>query len=224
MEFQALSDFDAIEIKFDAGLAGALNNLRVYYAYINPSPLPVGLKDFSASMQNDNVTVNWTTASEQNNDFFTVERSADGFNYKSLSEIKGAGNSSAISNYEFTDHLPSDIIPFTSVYYRLSQTDFNGNTKTYSPVSVSVKNNIPLSVNVFPNPSVDGIIYANVSGTENKETLIVIADVLGKEYYSKLVNNAYGIYCLNSEQLPAGVYMITASSDDAIISKKIIIR
>ncbi|TAL60780.1 MAG: hypothetical protein EPN85_06465 [Bacteroidetes bacterium] len=65
--------------------------------------LPVELLSFSANCKNNSVKLYWQTASEQNNDYFEVERSTDGKIFESIGNAKGAGNSSTISNYEFVN-------------------------------------------------------------------------------------------------------------------------
>ncbi len=84
--------------------------------------LPIELVKFSADYLNSNIMISWTTASEINNDFFTIERSKDGKDFHSIGMVYGAGNSNKMLNYEFIDYNTSDGI----TYYRLKQTDFDG--------------------------------------------------------------------------------------------------
>ena len=87
--------------------------------------LPVELISFDVFMQKGNSVLTWTTASERNNDYFTVEYSLDGFLFEEVATIKGAGNSSSFNSYK-TTHTPTG--NKSIVYYRLSQTDFDGTT------------------------------------------------------------------------------------------------
>jgi hypothetical protein len=97
------------------------------------APLPVKLISFTAALNNKVVEINWSTASEINNNYFTIERSDDGKNFLPLTTVRGAGNSQAMLNYNAMDAQP---LPGTS-YYRLKQTDFNGATETFGMVSIT---------------------------------------------------------------------------------------
>ena len=77
------------------------------------------------------VEVKWTTESEINNDYFTLERSSDSYHYSELAIVDGAGNSTSTNNYTFNDQQALRGIS----YYRLKQTDFDGNFE-YFPVAV----------------------------------------------------------------------------------------
>jgi hypothetical protein len=84
-------------------------------------PLPIQMKSFELVKKQNSNTIHFSTASETNNDFFTIERSVDGRNFVSVGEIKGAGNSHETLSYEFIDEKPLAGIN----YYRIKQTDFD---------------------------------------------------------------------------------------------------
>jgi hypothetical protein len=97
--------------------------------------LPITLGDFRAILNNNGkVDLNWTTLTEINNDFFTIEKSQDGYSFKQLIKVKGAGNSSSLLHYKEVDKNPHSGIS----YYRLKQTDFDGKY-AYSPI-ISIDN------------------------------------------------------------------------------------
>lgn len=98
-----------------------------------PVSLPVELTSFSARNLNDFNFIEWSTFTENNNDYFTIERSSDGINWESISEIDGSGNSTSLINYT---HLDFYFKKNSLNYYRLSQTDFDGNYKIYPIISV----------------------------------------------------------------------------------------
>lgn len=93
--------------------------------------LPVELLSFTPSIKPDRVELNWTTGTEINNDFFTIERSRDLYGWEVLGFVQGAGNSSIPLDYGFTDFRPLDGLG----YYRLKQTDFDGKFKYYGPIA-----------------------------------------------------------------------------------------
>ena len=95
-------------------------------------PLPIELFHFGATALDDRVRVEWSTASERNNDLFIVERSADGERFLAIGTVPGAGNSAMMRNYIFDDATP---LQGTS-YYRLRQVDFDGTGSLSNMVAV----------------------------------------------------------------------------------------
>lgn len=122
------------------------------------SLLPVSFLSFEAELiDNRVVQLNWATATEINNDYFTIQRSKDGLIFEDLGTVKGAGNSTNILNYNFLDKEPLTGLS----YYRLKQTDFDGQFD-YSPIrSIIIAPQIDLEI--YPNPlsgvnlKIDGI-------------------------------------------------------------------
>ena len=98
--------------------------------------LPIELISFTGESYVDYNLIKWVTASEINNDYFTIERSLDGINFITLNNVDGAGTSTSIRNYSLSDYQPNDI-----TYYRLRQTDFNGDNKTSEIIAVTRSNN-----------------------------------------------------------------------------------
>ena len=185
------------------------------------SPLPIELLSFDAIMNDKHVDITWATATEINNDYYTIEKSKDGINFETASIVDAAGNSLSLINYKDIDANPFEGIS----YYRLKQTDFNG-TFSYSKI-VSV--NYTLSddgISIFPNPT-DGELHINIKDLEGKEVLVVIRDITGKECFSKVVLSQENqqLIAVDSEQkLASGTYIVTASSNNKLYSKKIIVK
>lgn len=103
----------------------------------NPSsPLPVELISFDATVVDEqkSVVLEWETASESNNDYFTIERSVDGYNWESITSVNGMGNSSVTTRYAYKDRQPMKGVS----YYRLKQTDFNGDSEFFDIRSVMI--------------------------------------------------------------------------------------
>ncbi|HSV76459.1 MAG TPA: hypothetical protein VLH37_05450 [Bacteroidales bacterium] len=102
---------------------------------VSPDPLPIELLSFSVNAGTESVLLNWETATETNNDFFTIERSTDVQNWEILGYVDGAGNSNKPLSYSFTDSQPLEGIS----YYRLKQTDFDGKYEYFGPVAAQFK-------------------------------------------------------------------------------------
>jgi len=104
--------------------------LEIYTGFV----LPIELLDFTVTLDRGIVDINWSTASEANNDYFTIQRSQDAYTWENLKEIKGAGNSTSTLNYNIKDPKPY----LGTSYYRLAQTDYDGTTEIFQPVSVTI--------------------------------------------------------------------------------------
>lgn len=145
---------------------GSVNNIT--------TPLPITLVDFKAQViGDDKVECTWETASELNNDYFTLESSQNGIEWRKIAEVKGVGNSSSLVEYDKIDEKP-----YTGLsYYRLSQTDFDGKTEQLGIRSVLIKKTKGPDIGVFPNPAgANFMVYS----TENRSGEIIIRSSVGK--------------------------------------------
>ncbi|MBL4594514.1 MAG: T9SS type A sorting domain-containing protein, partial [Flavobacteriales bacterium] len=214
-----------------AGTVRSLTNVSGYGPFTLGSsslnnPLPVELIDFDAIANEDKVEINWSTVSEINNDYFTIERSKDGVKFKDVMKIEGAGNSSNTRNYFEIDNKP--IIGLS--YYRLKQTDFDGSIKYSRIVPVRVYGNNEIKLTIYPNPLRAGSIpKVSVKGIiPNKKVLILVRDITGKEMFTKVIigdDNGSVIEGVDQfNKLPAGTYLIIGSSNQKYYSKKLIIQ
>jgi hypothetical protein len=169
-------------------------------------PLPVELLDFTARPYKERVKINWTTASELNNDKFVVERTVNMNDWSFIGELKSRGNSVVMQVYELWDNEPFNGMQ----YYTLLQTDLGGKTKKYGPVAVD------MSKKQF------GIVSASVKAGENKITLIfhydssepysvVVTDVAGRVVAAvsdNPENTGLNVMEINAE-ISSGVYTVT---------------
>lgn len=113
-------------------------------------PVPAELIDFSGYRKLSQVFLQWTTASELNNNYFTLYRSMDGSNWLPIDTIKGAGTSSSSIKYQAIDKYASE----ENLYYRLQQTDYDG-AFSYSSILVikGTNQNEQAIILIYPNPS-----------------------------------------------------------------------
>jgi len=180
-------------------------------AYEYNATLPIELIQFKVSYNPDGNLLNWITASEINNNFFTLERSYDGILYEPFENIKGAGNSSVQISYAAKDPLVFD----GTVYYRLKQTDYNG-AFTYSKiVSVSNKQNERLNMFIYPNPSSGQTVFS-FSSQQSGAFPFVIYDLSGKKVYSATIAGIIGEnkFELNLSDLENSVYYVNIILDE----------
>jgi len=114
------------------------------------STLPIELGDVNATLEGDEVMVEWEVLTQQNNDFFTIERATNGIDFREIGKVDGAGTTQNKKNYTFVDASPEVGIN----YYRLRQTDYDGQNEVFDPVSVKYVPEIS-SIEIekaYPNP------------------------------------------------------------------------
>ena len=186
------------------------------------NPLPVELNRFQAQKIQEAVELSWTTASETNNDYFSVERSADGLSYQEIGRVTGAGNSHELKVYQWRDDDPSPAMN----YYRLKQVDFKG-TFAYSEVRViNFSSEGEVLADVFPNPAVNQRFNISMRGDQEREVLLVLYNSAGQETYSKAVVQSVGTTLVAVElkrDVPPGIYIIVGSSDQELFRRRIIL-
>ncbi|MCO6500207.1 MAG: T9SS type A sorting domain-containing protein [Vicingus serpentipes] len=189
-------------------------------------PLPVTLIQFEANVNEDRVELKWVTATEINSDYFVIERSKDGKDWKELLTTSAAGNSHQTITYFEVDYNPHK----GTSYYRLKQVDFDGSYEYFSIVPVKfLKNSREKGINVFPNPFVKGKekLRIQFNNLMDQEAFVVLRDMKGQEFYSKvvLVYEENQIVAIPIDiNLPRGTYLVIASSENEIYSQKLIVK
>lgn len=186
------------------------------------TPLPVELLTFYATSLENSVQLDWKTASEQNNDYFLLQRSRDGFQFENIANVPGAGNSNVEINYDYLDTDPYNGVS----YYRLIQKDFDGDSTLSNIISVNrdqFKNNDFI---IKPNPN-EGNFELVISGKTDDVVEINIWSELGQlvfEMHVNLYQNGKTSVPIN-ENLSSGVYIISTKSSAGVIKKdKLVIR
>ena len=187
-------------------------------------PLAIELLSFTANFNNSEVQLKWQTASETNNDYFTVEKTKDMVTFETVTILKTNGNSNAIKNYSFIDTKPYNGLS----YYRLKQTDNDGKS-TYSDFRiVSINKNVDFTFNVFPNPTNNENLNMIIKSNKGQEIMLIIIDVSGRKVYSSLVtptdSDEINIDIASQIKLSSGMYMVSATSQETVKSKVIVIR
>ena len=191
--------------------------------------LPVEFTKFTATLNNNkSVKLNWTTASEINNDYFSVEKSVNGLSFSEIGKKKGAGNSSSEKNYEFTDENPVKGV----AYYRIKQTDFDGKFDYSDVVAVSYQKNSDGTcvLKVFPNPCPGrcNITLSDCKENESSEIVIEVVDALGNKIQQHLPyrnsDGSFNFYMDETNALVPGIYVVRAVSDKENYNKKVIVK
>lgn len=185
----------------DLQIQGPGINYQTVSFSVAESPLPVKLVHFKATPLKNKVKLEWSTATEQNNDFFTIERSLNGSDWKEITTIKGAGNSSILLNYTAYDENPV----IGTVLYRIKQTDLDGKF-TFSDTRTA-KFAGSSEVSVYPVPNSGNTI--NFSGIADPgATKITLRNASGATVFATQLSS-------NSVKIPSiasGLYFINISN------------
>ncbi|MDX1350875.1 MAG: T9SS type A sorting domain-containing protein [Putridiphycobacter sp.] len=186
------------------------NNARFTLGTINSgqTPLPIELISFSATAVNNSIVqLDWQTASEHNNDYFTVERSADNNHWESIKKVPGAKNASTVLSYKVVDYTPL----FGISYYRLKQTDFDGQFSYSQTKSVVVKKLNDAQILLFPNPAKDQL---TVSASRQDLANMQVYDVIGQNVTKQVRFIIDGLTqtTIDLNSLSAGVYFLKTST------------
>ncbi len=186
------------------------------------NPLPVTVLNFLARMNNSETILMWSTTSEINNDYFTVERSEDGLNFSPIKQVKGAGNSEIKKEYITYDESP---LPGTS-YYRLRQTDFNGASKIFNMVSVNNTVAEAGGINIIGISTDATIPVITYSIQDNTPVTIIVTDINGKTIYKDQTAVQKGVnkYSFSDAiKWKSGIYSIILINKNQSVSTKMLI-
>jgi len=163
--------------------------------------VPVEFASFSASVTLHGISLEWTTASELNNNGFEIERSVDGNTFVTIGFVDGKGTSTETNYYSFADH--SLFTEHQTIYYRLKQVDFDG-TFSYS-------NTVEVQFNLLT----DFVLNQNYPNPFNPSTTITYT-IPSDEFVDLRVYNMLGkeIAILEMEQKSAGSYKVNFNASD----------
>jgi hypothetical protein len=211
----------AAALIYDSALSTGSNNLGGNHAavsqylfdkYLSTAALPVELIEFRARVndQESFTDLFWTTNTEEDNDYFEVQRSEDGVAFVALDRVPGAGTSKVFQHYTFQDRQPKQ----GTNYYRLRQVDFGG-AVAYSKV-VSVVHDRAAdagSLQLAPNPTL-GELSILIPGQE-RETVVSLHDLTGREIRRwRLSENTYRL-TVDVSDLARGAYIVRAVAENS---------
>jgi len=204
----AVDGFAGSDCDFDITIIGAVD-------YI----LPIDLLSFTANCGENqgSIDIKWITASENNNDYFTLEESRDGITFETIAIINGQGSSQNENNYLFTDN----ILHNGYNYYRLKQTDFNGTTKTFKTIKTNCDNIDDITV--YPNPAQNSFIISGDLNIEKGQVILEITNTLGDIILHKnlQLDSSFLKETINSSSFADGIYYISIKTNDHNLTKKL---
>lgn len=173
--------------------------------------LPIQLGSFSAEQDGTSVFIDWVVYSQINNNYYTIEKSIDCLDWFELEKIDGDGNSNIETHYQTKDDNPHVGIS----YYRLKQTDYDGKSETFNPVSVEFKNKHTIELKIIPNPAID-YIELEIPYTEHPliNHKVKIFDTQGNEVYKKHFIGEIENFRIDIKNFKPGYYILKTKSDN----------
>ncbi|MBE2245696.1 MAG: T9SS type A sorting domain-containing protein [Candidatus Competibacteraceae bacterium] len=186
------------------------------------NPLPVELISFDVNCTNNaTFKIEWATASETNNDYFTLERSKDAQIWETIASIDGAGNSNQLNSYTYEDGVYN-----SGYYYRLSQTDYDNTTQVigekYKVCTSDVQTLDVLSA--FQNPSGSLTVIANFP--VDMAYQIEVYDLRGRKLnaINSHATAGTGHITLDIASLRSSIYLIALSGNETTITRKVFVE
>lgn len=191
--------------------------------------LPIELIDFEARFIDEyTIELNWSTASEINNDYFIIEASEDGKSFYKVQQLNGAGNSNSTKNYRILHEVSPSI---SAMYYRLTQVDFDGQREAF-PLVIAKRNieaqaNNDATIKLYPNPSNGSMVFVELNAFNTGQYMLDLIDSRGKHYYQvQLQLDEYKNVKLqlpNTDQYPKGVYHLRVIGQRETFTKSLVL-
>jgi hypothetical protein len=187
--------------------------------------LPVELISFDAQLKERQVELTWVSSSEFQNDYYTIEKTTDGIHYEFVGTQTATGNSAQINSYSLYDANPYQGVS----YYRLKQTDFDGNEHYFDLRTIENNlNNYSTSFSIFPNPvQKNETISLQVHGKRSDLVNIVITDPTGKMIYftTEKLSQENTIFTFQlPSNLDSGMYLLSTTLNGRRTCEKLIIQ
>jgi hypothetical protein len=204
----------AVHQTWNTGTSAWDDETRDTYTYSTSCTLPLTLLNFTASRNNNVISLTWQTSNEVNTSHFNIQRSTDGTNFTNAGNVTAKGNSAITNNYSFTDDAKK--INGDKVYYRLQMVDKDGKY-TFSKIVPITLLAYTGNIKTYPNPVKDQLyILFNIQSSSKAE--LRITDATGKTVRSQHVdaaqnNSAIGVSVAN---LGKGVYYVVLITDNGV--------
>lgn len=191
---------DADETEADHGLA--IDNFSLTWNINSPDVLPVELVSFIAKPKDNNVEIAWQTASEEQNDFFVIERGADENGFEGIGQVQGNGTTTLRNSYTFLDERPAA----GTAYYRLKQVDEDG-SHTYSAVVSVTRSAASGSIaKVYPTITSE-LLNINWEGQSLLQQALVV-DARGRQVLQQKLSDNAAQQVVDVSRLRSGMYVL----------------
>jgi hypothetical protein len=192
---------------------------KVWTLVDQSDPLPIELAYFEAKCENGTVNVTWTTWTETNTSYFTVQHSSDGVNFETVGEQQAAGNSNSAKEYAMRDE---NSLEGTS-YYRLVTTDLDGKLSYSQIVAVSCED-YGTEFDLISAYDVDNEnIAIEFTANENEVYTMRLMDAGGKLVMDRQgqANSGFNRMVIPTGNLATGVYVVNLSNASKSLAKRV---
>lgn len=196
----------------DQGTASGSSLLSYFKLGLPVTSLPIELISLKAKQVKQGALIEWKTASEKGADYFTLEGKVSTAEFSFVAQVPAHGNSSSVNTYQFIDNTYT---PGSTKYYKLSQTDFNGEASVVGHCQVSSLEGADLIFTLFPNPN-DGQDNSIVQfgGFAGLDTKVYIHDLSGRQIWA--YHNVAGLELnINLPSLPPGQYIVSCFTSES---------
>ena len=188
------------------------------------NPLPIDLLSFTADCSHDIVDINFSVISQVNNDYFLVEKSKDAVEWEEVGTIEGAGTTNSQMDYSMVDGAADHGLS----YYRLTQVDYDGTSKTFAPVSSSCESlGSGLPIEVYPNPMINEVTFElDLDEYQGNEVYYTILDARGSIVLrdNMELSRGFNKQTIDVQNLPSGVYILRFNNTRDHISEIRIVK
>jgi hypothetical protein len=203
----------------------AHGNLFPWILHDKSNPLPIELLYYSISCNEYGASIEWASASEVNNDYYTIQRSVDGGTWETIAQISGAGNSNSPLFYTYTD---TDAFE-TDHIYKLTQTDYDGTTEVlglkYALCAQDVAHiSSDSDIKVYVDD--DNNMYVTYYSQQNEVSILRLYDMYGKILGAWSLQSKQGVNNFKIPVIPVSfsIYLVSLEQHKSVISKKVILR
>ena len=180
--------------------------------------LPVELISFNGrSLEYGKTLLEWSTASELNNDYFEIQESSNGVDFEGIGQVNGKGTTSIVNNYSFTINNSE----YGLKYYRLKQVDYDGAFEYSNIINIETTNSF-IKWNLHPNPTNGKVLLSiNERDFDTDQVLIEVHDLAGQRFNLPVIRKFSGIE-IDIYSLKKGMYIISVKSQNSITSYRVI--
>lgn len=186
-----------------------MSGFSVFGIAQSPTPLPIELLEFTGEMIGEDNLLKWITSSEHNNDYFTVEQSYDGIDFREIGTVTAAGNTIVETSYQLYDYSPRMGVN----YYRLKQTDIDGAYSYSKTIALNRAQTFIEISELYPNPTNADVSF-EVNSPISGEMEFNMYDNSGRLIRTENLQVVAGVnaYHIPLSELATGVYTVLINS------------
>lgn len=185
-------------------------------------PLPATLVSFEATLEGDQVRLDWNTTQEINTSEFVLESSSNRMDFKEIGRVNAAGNSDVPMDYQYWDQQPDLQQPL--LYYRLKVIDLDGNFGYSEVRTVAIDPQQTAQLFLYPNPANDEVTLELIASNELKVNQVKLVDVVGRTVWEGEWKEDLQRMRLDVSGLAAGSYSVGLSTSKGMVWRKLSIR